>query len=250
MSVRRALDDNALAWWELLRRQPGARVQEADRVVLTDIAFPLCNSVVFPPVGVDVDAVLEPGVDQLWWLGSTPEAAALLRRLDERGLVLDAEGLPGMAMALSELPAPVVPPELDIALVRSADDLAAFARPFGVGFGIAGAALQSLLAAFAAYGLDGDVLHFVGRVEGEPVACASVMLGGGAAGLYDVATLPAARGRGYGAALSATALAAGRERGWRDAILHASPSGLPIYERLGFEVLGTVQTAVTRVPAR
>ena len=61
----------------------------------------------------------------------------------------------------------------------------------------------------------------------------------------EYATVRAARGRGYGAALSVAALTGAREAGAHGAVLHASPDGLGIYERLGFRTVAAVHTVVT-----
>src|SRR3954447_6769702 len=55
--------------------------------------------------------------------------------------------------------------------------------------------------------------HFLARLDGAPVATATLFTGGGAAGIYNVATLPEARGRGIGAAVSHAALHAARAGG-------------------------------------
>lgn len=236
-----AIDANPAAWLDLLTLQPGARPVEGCAVV-TDVAFPLCNSVFFPPASEAlVDAVLAAGRDvpQLWWLGSSPEP--VLDLLEERGVVVDLEPLPGMALDLTA-PLPAVEGPLRIA-EGALDD---FAVAFGPSFGIEGAPLDSVLAAFAAYGCASDVRHFVGYEGDAPVACASIIVRDGVCGLYDVGTSLAARGQGYGRALTVHALRAGRALGASLAVLHSSPLGMPIYERLDFTVRSTVCTVETR----
>jgi GNAT superfamily N-acetyltransferase len=76
--------------------------------------------------------------------------------------------------------------------------------------------------------------HYVGLAGGDPVACASVFLAAGVAGLYFVCTVPAARRRGIGAAISREALAGTLELGFDVGVLGSSPMGQPMYERLGF----------------
>ncbi len=82
--------------------------------------------------------------------------------------------------------------------------------------------------------LDPAPMRFVGRVEGVPVATSRLSIVGGVAGLYAVVTIPEARGRGYGRALTRAALEAGRTLGMRIATLQATDLGLPVYSRLGF----------------
>ncbi|HXI46722.1 MAG TPA: GNAT family N-acetyltransferase [Candidatus Acidoferrales bacterium] len=77
-------------------------------------------------------------------------------------------------------------------------------------------------------------LRVVGWLDGRPVGTARLSLAGGVAGIYSVATLPEARGRGIGAALTHACLATGRELGYRIATLQSSDMGFNIYRRLGF----------------
>lgn len=82
------------------------------------------------------------------------------------------------------------------------------------------------------------VLHFLARYKGEPAATASIYLGAGVAGLYDVATMPEVRERGIGTALCARALQTVRNMGYRYAVLQSSKMGYRIYQRLGFQQIG------------
>lgn len=84
-------------------------------------------------------------------------------------------------------------------------------------------------------GLDGSVRLFIGYEGDVPVSCAMSCVGEREVGIYAVATLPDRRGKGYGGALTATALAATPHL---PAILEASDYGEPVYLRLGFHVVG------------
>jgi ribosomal protein S18 acetylase RimI-like enzyme len=82
---------------------------------------------------------------------------------------------------------------------------------------------------------------YVGYVDGEPVSTAAVVMGGGAAGVYNVATLPGRQRKGYGEAVMRGALEdTRRQHGVERVILQSTPAGLKLYERMGFD-------AVTRV---
>jgi GNAT superfamily N-acetyltransferase len=74
----------------------------------------------------------------------------------------------------------------------------------------------------------------VASIDGEAVATSGVHLAGGIACLFNVATVPAHRRQGIGAAMSRTALAAVREEGCRRAYLGASDLGRNVYRQMGF----------------
>jgi hypothetical protein len=62
---------------------------------------------------------------------------------------------------------------------------------------------------------------------------------GGCTGVFSVATPPAHRRRGYGAALTARAVTDGLAAGAAWAWLQSSPPGYGIYARLGFRTVET-----------
>jgi len=81
------------------------------------------------------------------------------------------------------------------------------------------------------------VRGYVVEDAGVPVATALGITGEGHVGVFNVATLRAYRGRGYGAALTARAVADGVAAGARTAFLQSSEMGLRVYERLGFRTV-------------
>ena len=62
----------------------------------------------------------------------------------------------------------------------------------------------------------------------------------GIVAIYNVATVPAARRRGAGAAVTAAAMADAQVDGARWAILETSEMGRSVYERLGFRRVAEV----------
>lgn len=81
------------------------------------------------------------------------------------------------------------------------------------------------------------VRAYVVRDGDTNVATAIGMTNDDFVGVFDVATLPAYRGRGYGAALTARAVADGAAAGARGALLQSSALGLRVYRRLGFRTV-------------
>lgn len=79
--------------------------------------------------------------------------------------------------------------------------------------------------------LGGPLRFFLGLLDGMPVATAGARLGHGLVDVEWVATLPDARGRGIGAALTWAATLADPAL---PAILIASDAGAPVYSRMGY----------------
>ena len=81
------------------------------------------------------------------------------------------------------------------------------------------------------------VRTYVGKVAGEPVVTGAGVCLENHVGIFNVATLPAHRRRGYGAAITRRAVRDGLDRGARWAWLQSSPDGYTVYEKLGFTTL-------------
>lgn len=105
------------------------------------------------------------------------------------------------------------------------------------GVGLAGA-LAPEMRSLRALSPDEGALHaYVGEVAEEAVTTALGMRVDDNLGILNVATVPAHRRRGYGAAVTARAVSDGLEAGARWAWLMASPSGEPVYRSLGFATI-------------
>jgi GNAT superfamily N-acetyltransferase len=79
------------------------------------------------------------------------------------------------------------------------------------------------------------------RIGGEPVCALGIHDNGDDAEVYFVATLPDHRGQGLARRLLHGALVEARERGRTVSSLQATKMGYPIYERLGYEPICTLQ---------
>lgn len=86
-----------------------------------------------------------------------------------------------------------------------------------------------------------DFAAYVGYVDGEPVSTAATVIGGGAVGVYNVATMPDRRRGGYGEAVMRHALEqARREHGLSRTILQSTPQGFELYQRMGYRTVTSV----------
>ncbi len=82
---------------------------------------------------------------------------------------------------------------------------------------------------------DSTLTAFVAYADRLPVACALLHGGGGAAGIYQVGTIPAVRRRGYGTAVTAAAVLYAEKRGYDVSVLIATQMGRSVYEKMGFQ---------------
>jgi ribosomal protein S18 acetylase RimI-like enzyme len=236
--------DFLAAWWLLAEAAGGELHDRPVRWYHSSQPDPYCTQVLEThlPVG-DADELIDATLDRLralnvpfnWWVVPSSTPADLAARLDRRGLVADA-AWPGMALCVGELVEPHAVPGLEIGQVTSDDDLAVYTGIFAPLLSPSPAFTDFFLRAARRIGFGAGVPeeHFVGYLDGEPVATVSLVTAGGVAGIYNVATIEAARGRGVGAAMTAAAIRHGEDRGFTIATLQASTMGRRVYERLGF----------------
>ena len=85
---------------------------------------------------------------------------------------------------------------------------------------------------------------YTGYLDATPVATAQLFAQDGVAGIYLVGTTASARNRGFGEAITRHALEEAATLGCTLASLQASPMGLPVYERIGFEQVADYRTYV------
>lgn len=84
-----------------------------------------------------------------------------------------------------------------------------------------------------------EMTAYVGRAAGQPCTTGLGALTRGHVGVFNIATPPTDRGRGYGAAVTARVVADGVRAGAHTAYLQSSPMGLGIYQRMGFRTAET-----------
>ena len=90
-----------------------------------------------------------------------------------------------------------------------------------------------------------EVRCYVGEADGRLVTTGIGVTLGTFVGIFNVATPPADRGRGYGTALTARAVTDGLSAGAMWSWLQSSPPGYPVYEQLGFRPVESWQAWVS-----
>jgi GNAT superfamily N-acetyltransferase len=176
-----------------------------------------------------------PGVEQFYRAHGVPAWRVLAPDSDRAGRILTRAGyrpegaLPAMGLALGDVRdlAPVTPlRELDHMNDVVALNVAAYGAEWADVLGAWGGPLPA-----GVYGLAADG-------PGGALAAGIALDVGDTAGIYLVATAPAARRRGLGTALMRGLLAAARRRGLAASVLQATDEGFGLYRRLGYRDLG------------
>jgi len=146
------------------------------------------------------------------------------------GLAVEAR-LPCFAIEPGPMPDP--PAELRIERVTDGT-LQAFRRTTESGFGMPAPIVEHFYPPSMLH--DERLRAFLGWMDGRPVATAFSSRTGDVVGIYSIATVPEARRRGIGAAMT-WHLPRDADPGWRLGVLQASEMGRPLYERMGFRLV-------------
>lgn len=169
-----------------------------------------------------------------WTVWVLPEDRALARALSEAGHALDAtpEAM-GAELGALDLSGP------DVAVPATFDDLVATnAAAYGVPAGELDAMRLAGDGAMRLYGAGGGAIVL------------AIHEHAGDAGVTFVAARPEARGRGLVAALLRQALRDALAYGCTTTTLEATRLGRPVYERVGYRSLGTLEMWERRAPVR
>ncbi len=175
-----------------------------------------------------------------WWVGQGSTPVDLSDRLAKAGLPGGDTGT-AMYLPLTDVVQGARTRGLDIRVVRTPTELAAFARVQAAGATPPSPTLPTFyaLAADVVLGNGCAATYLLGYRDGEPVSTAEVFRSGDVAGIFGVCTLSAYRRRGFGTAMMTAATYVCRSLGVRAAVLQASKMGEPVYAAMGFRPVGT-----------
>lgn len=186
-----------------------------------------------------------------WVAEVTPSLAGAAR---DAGLAVSA--LPLMVLDPAAMRRPPAPTGVELRLVAPGDDLARIDAVARIGFAVAGTAVAEIgvtaLAGRAAEASPaliarqrerlaaGRTVTAVALVDGDPVSVGSHQPVGAVSEIVGVATLPAMRRRGIGAAVTGLLAADAVGRGVETLFLSAGSDDVArVYERIGFRRVGT-----------
>ncbi len=176
-----------------------------------------------------------------WWLSPGDQPRNLDRLLIDAGLA-PAESETAMAADLTQLAAHDAPatPGIRVGRVRSADEIDRFAAVLAANWSPPDPSVVAFYRSASSVLLAPECpLRLYLAWEGdEPVGTAEATVGGGVAGLYNVGTVAAHRGRGIGSHLVMAPLLDAARDGVPLGILQAAPGAESLYQRLGFRSFG------------
>ena len=244
----RAIEDNLANCIPLFSKIGEVKVNDPPGLkrVISDVPIPFFNSVVeakLEPeqVHVAIQAVMADAkahkVPVLWWVGPSSRPVDLPDQLTRSGFTL-ADDSPGMAVVLADLNEDLPTPKgLEIRPALDDNSWWAWCQAMSEGFGIPpdleffSTAWHDLLKV-----MDAEIASaYIAWLDGTPVATSLLLLGGGVAGIYGVATVPAARRKGIGAQITLHPLREARAKGYQAGVLEASEMGERVYRALGFQ---------------
>lgn len=255
-----ATEENLSSWIPVLGVIGESRLNDPPGVnrSISPIPVALFNSI--------MDARLEPGSEEstiqqiksdaevrkvpvLWWVGPSTRPANLGKLLEKSGFIIDDDG-PGMAVELANLnESQSVPDGLVIEAVHDDSISREWCTTMGLGFEAPAERIdimadhwQQLICK-----VNPEITQaFIARLHGKPVATSLLQIGAGVAGIYAVATLPAARRKGIGAQVTLYPLLLARAMGYKAGVLQASQMGFSVYRSLGFQECCRISSYVYR----
>lgn len=244
-----ALEHNlAAAFRALSTSLPGGRFHESPELCwsLTQVPYAAFNTVFAAhlepaeaddAIGAAKERARRNGVPLSWSVAPDNAPTDLAKRLTASGFSPSAKP-PGMALDLAGFAGPALPVGVNIATSVGEADAQTWRDTFTAGFGFPSNVGDAFfpLARVAAAHPAGDLSNYLLSLDGRCVAAGSLMMTGDVAGIYNVATVPALRRQGLGAALTTHLLNEGRKRGAVTAVLQSSTAGVGLYRELGFEV--------------
>lgn len=259
MAHIQAIEENALTYYKGIARLLEGRFIENDELVWFTTgrqSLYRFNGVLRAPTRAEdfselADPILDTFISQrlpfflvIWQDGSAP---GLGDYLNSKNICwAHFKGMPAMSRGLDDLPELSLPKEVEVVHVQSQKDQADWLDILMEGFEEPEPSrpdFQQFLANSLAEATP-VFEHFLARWQGEPCAISTLLHANYGAGIYHVTTLPAYRGRGLGKALTLAAMQSACWAGYKQAILFATTSGFPLYERLGFQTVSTVDAFV------
>ncbi|MFQ5976762.1 MAG: GNAT family N-acetyltransferase [Candidatus Heimdallarchaeota archaeon] len=179
----------------------------------------------------------EKKLPMMWGITPSSTPSNILTLLENAGLQIPKEGSPGMAYDLRDLTddhweEALARAKVQVTEVESESSLKLWGEVFQEGYGISETITEKFLILFEL--LSSVLVNYLATLNEKPVAIASVAYHGGVAGIFNVATKPAFRGKGIGTTVTLAPLMAAKKKGYEIAWLESSEMAEKLYKRIGF----------------
>ena len=235
------------AFFRYLSQSTHAEYAEEDGLFRwhTQVPHPWFNGVICsrPPTGQDAQLIADciryyqsRKVTMFsWWLQPEPPLSGWGAALTEAKFRLNRD-TPGMAVFLNALRGdqPLLS-GLQIQPVEDLKTLRTWTEVFMTGYGLPLSWAPFFYDLLAGVGLEFPLRYYLAFWNGQPVGASSLFLDGVTAGIYNVAVLQEARGKGVGTLLTVSPLREAQAFDCTLAVLQSSELGFKLYQRLGFE---------------
>jgi len=249
-----ALEANMFEFYAGYARSPNSELyQDASYLrVFTGLPYAMFNGIFgaqLTPGTLDgaisdvIDYMANKKVPCCWYVTPGVRPAGLSEHLKRHGFTFGGFS-PGMWIELDAISEnQMIPPRLDIGVVEDGEMVKTWTEVVWPAMGFSEAGRQRFLEMENFLGIDPQShrLRYLAYLNGKPVATSLLLLHAGVAGIYAVSTLPEARGKGIGGAITLAPLRQARDRGYHIGTLQASRMGFPVYRRLGFQEVFQVQ---------
>ena len=179
-------------------------------------------------------------IRRLSWLAEEGLPATEIKNyLTSNSLTFDETFAIEMAADLTTIPEDLPSPNgLKIILVEDAKMLRDWIHVASIGFRVPEEFEKTWYDFFVEAVFDSRFRTYLALLNGQPVGTSQLFVSAGVAGIYNVTSIPEARGQGVGTAVTLAPLRDARLMDYRIGILQASEKGYRVYRRLGFQDLG------------
>ena len=220
----KAIEANFYDFWEYVGRSPLVDLcVDSDMIrFTTEVPSPICNMVLRASLSKnDIDTRIDNtvahfqsrGMPIRWFTSPSTRPVDLGNALAAHGFA-HLGYVTGMAVNLLELNEELsAPSDLTIEHVRDVHLLGKMMQTLAIGYGIPVSVGNLFVDIFSQLGFELPLRHYIGWQNEKPVACSSLFMSAGVAGIFVVATVEQARGQGIGSALTLIPLLEASELG-------------------------------------
>lgn len=251
-AMLRAIEQNSADFLVEMGRAGGADERDDEWIQWTIGGSPIDyhNAVVRATIPPDkVDEVIQTaqsvmsvyGVSGTWHITPSMQPNDLPEKLGEHGFIYSGNDA-AMAMDLDHLPPPDEIEGFTVRRVITHEDLDIWIETLGRGFGEGPQEAEWVGGIFKLVGYERPApwRHYIGYLDGVPVATSTLFMSAGVAGIYFVFTIESARRRGIGSVMTLVPLYDAHAVGYRIGVLGSSDLGKPVYKRIGFKTYGNI----------